>query len=377
VSLEHELIDPAEPRWGRLRKLNLVTMLPPLAGVGILLVVVDSEAWWHVVLLSVGLVTALVTVVWWTADDVFRMALPCLVITAVVWPLGALVADCHTAFYGISIVGPLVIPRLVPRQGVAALGLTTFVAAAGAAKLLVSHEDVVGVLVRYVLIPTGVTALAICGMYATQLFYALLAESRDRGAELAVVRARMRFASDLHDIQGHTLHVVKLKSALAQKLVRTDADRVEEELREIQALVGDTISRTKELAHAQRRLNLSAELENAKNLFEAADIDVRIDRKAEVDADAGELLGQVLRETTTNILRHAQATQVRITLSETGITITNDGGQEAPLPELRGLAALRERVAGNGGELTVEQGDGRFLTAAVLPGRRSEVREDR
>jgi two-component system sensor histidine kinase DesK len=94
---------------------------------------------------------------------------------------------------------------------------------------------------------------------------------------------------------------------------------------------------------------------------------VRIDRQSDVDAGAGELLGQVLRETTTNILRHAQATQVRITLSETGIAIVNDGAPQAPLPELSGLAALRDRVAGTGGELTVEQQDGRFRTAATLP----------
>ncbi|HWM40600.1 MAG TPA: histidine kinase, partial [Streptomyces sp.] len=198
-----------------------------------------------------------------------------------------------------------------------------------------------------------------------------LEESRERDAELAVIRERVRFASDLHDIQGHTLHVVKLKTALAQKLVRSDAERAEEELREIHALVGDTISQTKELAYAQRRLNLSAELENAKNLFEAAGIRVRIDREAEVDVHAGELLGQVLRETTTNILRHAQAEQVRITLSQSGITIDNDGVQENPLPELKGLSTLRERVAGDGGELTVEQKDGHFLTAAAFPHSRS------
>ena len=79
----------------------------------------------------------------------------------------------------------------------------------------------------------------------------------------------MRLAGDLHDIQGDTLHVVKLKIALAQR-PHGDTKRVERELSEIYTLVGDTINQTKELAHAQRRLNLPAELVNAKNLFEAA-----------------------------------------------------------------------------------------------------------
>jgi two-component system sensor histidine kinase DesK len=136
----------------------------------------------------------------------------------------------------------------------------------------------------------------------------------------------------------------------------------------VHALVADTIKQTKELAYAQRRINLSAELENAKNLFEAAGIRVRVDRQAEVDTGASELLGQVLRETTTNILRHAQARQVRITLARTGITIVNDGAAEDPLPELQGLATLSERVADDGGELTVNQKDGYFTTAAALRG---------
>ncbi|MGV9382296.1 hypothetical protein ACWDRB_41245 [Nonomuraea sp. NPDC003707] len=122
-----------------------------------------------------------------------------------------------------------------------------------------------------------------------------------------------------------------------QKLVRADAHRAEEELREIR---------------------------------------VRVDRKAEVAPHAGELPGQVLREPTTNIPRHVQTEQVRITLPQPGIAVIDDGPQEAPLPALRGLATLRERVMANGDELTVEQQDGRFLTTAAFPHRRSEAQEN-
>ncbi|MEU4540473.1 histidine kinase [Streptosporangium sp. NPDC023825] len=348
--------------------------LPLLAAVGVLLVARDAETWWQAAVLGLGVVAALVAFVWWAARDISRVALPCLSVAAVVWLLGVLVMDAHTAFYGLSVVGPLAVPQLPRHRGAAALGLVAYVAVVGAARLLITQEDVSGVLIGYVIVPAGVTAVLTGFMFPNQRFYGLVAEleeAREREAELAVVRERMRFASDLHDIQGHTLHVVKLKIALARRLVHSDPERVEQELREVHALVSDTITQTKQLAYAQRRLNLSAELENAKNLFEAAGIDVRVDREGEVDAHVGELLGQVLRETTTNILRHAQAEQVRITLSESGITIVNDGASKAPLPELRGLATLKERVVGNGGELTVEQKDGRFLTAAAFPHGRS------
>jgi two-component system, NarL family, sensor histidine kinase DesK len=365
-----------ERTQGRLRRLNLVMFLPLLAAVGALVVAVDARTWWHVIVLGLGVVAALVAFVWWAARDISRVALPCLIVTAAVWLLGVLVVGGNSAFYGISIVGSLAIPQLPRHRGAAVLGLPAYVAAVGAARLLVTQGDVSGVLIGYVIVPAGVTAVLTGLMFPNQRFYGLvteLEEARQREAELAVIRERMRFASDLHDIQGHTLHVAKLKIALAQKLVHSDAERAEQELREIHALVSDTITQTKELAYAQRRLNLSAELENAKNLFEAAGIRVRVDREAEVDARAGELLGQVLRETTTNILRHAQAEQVRITLSESGIAIVNDGVPEASLPELRGLATLKERVVGNGGELTVEQKNGRFLTAAAFPHGRSDA----
>ncbi|MEE3920901.1 histidine kinase [Micromonospora sp. BRA006-A] len=233
------------------------------------------------------------------------------------------------AYWGICAVGSLPAVRQVGRHRSRAMAaLFAYVAAVGAARLLVQRDDTVGVLVAYVLVPTGLTVVVTFLTVLGERFYDLIREleqTREREAELAVVRERVRFASDLHDIQGHTLHVVKLKIALAQKLLLRDTDRAEKELRETYALVSDTITQTKELANGQRRLNLTAEIENAKNLFEAAGIRVRVTREAEVDARVSELLGQVLRETTTNILRHAQATRVQITLAESGITIVNDG----------------------------------------------------
>ncbi|MET8867405.1 histidine kinase [Nonomuraea sp. NPDC004580] len=373
-----------EPAQGQLRKLNLTMFLPMLAVAGVISVAVYARSWWEAVVLGAGVVATMVCFTRWAAGEVLRVALPCLVVTAVVWPFAVLVVGSPAAFFCVSSVGSYVIPQLPRYRLAAAATLAVYVGAVGAARLLVSPEDVPGVLFQFVLIPVGFTVVVVGLMFPNKGFYDVvdeLEEAREREAELAVIRERVRFAGDLHDIQGHTLHVVKLKTALAQKLVDggTDADteRVKQELREIHALVSETITQTKELAYAQRRLNLSAELENARNLFEAAGIRVRVNREADVDQDASELLGQVLRETTTNILRHAQATRVRITLSAASITIVNDGAQRAPLPELRGLAALRQRLAGEGGQLTVEQDDGRFLTAATLPHRRPEAQENR
>lgn len=362
--------DEEEPQ-ARLRRLNLVMMLPAVVIGGVVAVAVDARTWLQGAVLGLGVLVGVIAFERWTAGRLLRFAPVCLLVAAAVWGYGALVAGSTTAFFGILIVGTLTVPQLPRHRALAAIGLVAVVAGTGLVRPLVTPDDLSDVLLAYVILPAGITAAVVGLMFPNKRFYDVVADlevARAREAELAVARERIRFASDLHDIQGHTLHVVKLKIALAQKLLHSDLERVEVELREVYALVGDTIAQTKELAYAQRRLNLSAELENAKNLFEAAGIHVGVDRESvEIDAHAGEWLGQVLRETTTNILRHAQATQVRISLSESGIVIVNDGVQEDQLPELRGLAILRERVAGNGGEMTVTQGHGKFRTAVTFP----------
>ncbi|WP_199714421.1 sensor histidine kinase [Micromonospora radicis] len=359
-----------ESTRGRLRRLNLATSFPPVVIAALLLLYVDSRTWWHVLVLAPGVVAAVVAFERWTADDLARVALPCVIVAAAVWPLGVLVTGSPNAYWGVCAAGSLALREVRRRRVPTMAALFSYVAAVGATRLLVQPDDVRASLVTYVVVPTAVTVVVTVVTVIGERFYDLIREleqTREREAELAVVRERVRFASDLHDIQGHTLHVVKLKIALAQKLLRRDTERAEKELQETYALVGDTIAQTKELAYAQRRLNLTAEIENAKNLFEAAGIRVRVTRAAEVDSRASELLGQVLRETTTNILRHAQATQVQITLAESGITIVNDGVTTDAPAALSGLSVLHERLAAEGGELTVTQHEGRFRTAATFP----------
>jgi two-component system sensor histidine kinase DesK len=355
----------------RFRTLNLAVFLPVLSLVGALLVARQAQTWQQACVLGLGVVAALVAFERWTAGDIARVAGPCLAIAAAVWPFGVLVVDSRIqgAYYALAIVGSLVVCQLPRRRLPAAFGLTAYVASVGLLGMVAAAGPDVGDLIADVIVPTGFTAVLIGLMFPNKGFYDVVAEleeARERDAELAVVRERMRFASDLHDIQGHTLHVVKLKIALAQKLLDSDTARVERELGEMYALVGSTIEQTRELAYGRRKLNIAAELENAKNLLEAAGIHVRVDCRAEA-ARADDLLAQVLRETTTNILRHSRATLVRIALSEDGLIVVNDGVDEEGLPDLRGLADLARRVADDGGVLTVEREDGRFRTAATFP----------
>nr|BFE85666.1 hypothetical protein GCM10020093_082670 [Planobispora longispora] len=58
-----------------------------------------------------------------------------------------------------------------------------------------------------------------------------LNRARRLAAELAVKDERLRFAAELHDIQGHHLQVISLKSELAARLVEADPARAAAEMR--------------------------------------------------------------------------------------------------------------------------------------------------
>lgn len=364
--------EQTEETQGRLRRLNMDIVSGAIAAVGALLIATDAGTWQEAVMMGAALAVTMLIVNRWAAGREPRAAvlLPGLAFVAAVWVFGVLTADSATAVYSVAAVATITVSELSRRPRAATAALVAAGAALVAVKAALAPEGPVEAALRY---GVATAAVAATGFVLVSLVFAVrdilteLERAREHEAEVAVMRERVRFAGDLHDIQGHTLHVVKLKAALARRLLRTDTDRAERELGEVHDLVGDTIARTRELAYAQRRLNLSAELENAKNLFEAAGIRVEVEREGEVGERSAELVGQVLRETTTNILRHAQAGRVGITLVETGIIITNDGAGRGPTPALRGLAALAERVAGAGGTLTARREDGRFLTAVSFP----------
>jgi len=128
----------------RLRLLNLTMLLPLLTAAGALVVAKDSRSWWHVLVLGLGMAAGLVAFERWTADDLFRVALPSLAVGAVVWPVGALQIGSSNAFWGLSVAGSLVVPRLSRHRAAAAFGLVAYIAAVGAARLLVTPDDVRG-----------------------------------------------------------------------------------------------------------------------------------------------------------------------------------------------------------------------------------------
>jgi two-component system sensor histidine kinase DesK len=198
--------------------------------------------------------------------------------------------------------------------------------------------------------------------YAWGLYLEIDAARRLAG-DLAVVQERYRFATDLHDIQGHTLHVLRLKTQLASRLLEQDPVAARAHLAEADALIAETLANTRSLAFGDRRVTLASEVANARSLFEAAGIGCEIEGEP-TPGPHEELFGLVVREATTNILRHAQPTRVTMLLTPQRIVITNDGSPASGRSP-SGLARLAERLTAVGGSLRTSIVDGIFTTEAA------------
>ncbi|GAA0837460.1 hypothetical protein GCM10009525_45780 [Streptosporangium amethystogenes subsp. fukuiense] len=205
--------------------------------------------------------------------------------------------------------------------------------------------------------------------------------ARRFSAELAVKDERLRFAADLHDIQGHHLQVIALKSELAARLAEADPARAAAEMKEVRRLAADALRDTRAVVQGYRRVTLEEEIGNATRVLAAAGIDARmeLDRAAVPGLlpDPGpRLLGLVMREATTNVLRHSRARHAEVGYRIIGglarLTVANDGAPDHPGTGREsgpgtGLQTLAERLQAVGGELTWRRDDDRFVVTASLP----------
>lgn len=233
-------------------------------------------------------------------------------------------------------------------------------------------------------IPVGV-AVVVYGIMCLTLPYANklwiwildLAEqahaSKDAEARLAVTEERLRFARDLHDLVGHSLSVIAVKSELAGKLTAIDAARAAEEMAVVRGLAQDGLRQIREAVRGYRVLDLASEVDSVRAILEADGVRCEIDLPpGAVDPETAAPFAWVVRESATNILRHSSATWCRVSLRAVGgsavLEVVNDGAATGSGPAGTGLAGLGERLAAIGGSLTAQPtGDGRFLVRATAP----------
>jgi two-component system, NarL family, sensor histidine kinase DesK len=188
-----------------------------------------------------------------------------------------------------------------------------------------------------------------------------LAAARERIARLAVDEERLRFARDLHDLLGHSLSVIALKSELAGRLLTSAPDKAAGEVADIEAVSREALREVREAVAGYRLPRLSAELAGAQEALSAAGIESRVQwEEATLTPRVEAVLAWAVREGATNVIRHSQAKRCSIRVASEDATasveIVDDGRGGKPEPG-NGLLGLKERVA---------QLDGR-LEAGPLP----------
>ncbi|MBN6036292.1 sensor histidine kinase [Amycolatopsis sp. 195334CR] len=201
-----------------------------------------------------------------------------------------------------------------------------------------------------------------------------LEKARHDAAELATTKERLRLAEDLHDILGHALEVVSLKSELASRLSEVDPERSRAELTEVQRLARGAVHDVRALVQGRRSTELVIEMAGARGLLESAGIRWQFTGDpARLGAESSELLGRVLREAVTNLLRHADASHCLVRLEirrdRAVLHVRNDG--VAPMRqdgrEGSGLRGLNRRITEAGGEFSAEPHGNAFEVRAEVP----------
>jgi two-component system, NarL family, sensor histidine kinase DesK len=185
-----------------------------------------------------------------------------------------------------------------------------------------------------------------------------LSQAREQIARLAVGEERLRFARDLHDLLGHSLSVIALKSELAGRLIKNTPGLAAHEIEDIEQVARDALREVREAVTGYRQPTLAAELAGAHEALTAAGIDYRVDQDHVPLPPAVEaVMAWTVREGVTNVMRHSQAKRcsVRITNRDGRATVEviDDGRGGMPQPG-SGLRGLEERVRERGGTLTAE-----------------------
>jgi two-component system sensor histidine kinase DesK len=204
----------------------------------------------------------------------------------------------------------------------------------------------------------------------TMLLIAELRRAREDLTRLAVAEERLRFARDLHDLLGHSLSTISLKSQLARRLAAGDP-AVSAEIADIETVTQKALAEVREAVTGYRHSTFADELDTARAALAAAGIEVSAHLAGTpLPAQADGMLGWAVREAATNVIRHSQARTCRIRLTrqhDTAVLEVRDDGVGPGEGSGNGLTGLAERLNAAGGVLDTgaAQGKGFQLTVRL------------
>ncbi|WP_152546706.1 sensor histidine kinase [Amycolatopsis orientalis] len=215
----------------------------------------------------------------------------------------------------------------------------------------------------------GVAVHALAGVIAlTRELHA----ARTEVARLSAAEERRKMSQLLHDEVGHTMVAIMLRTELAQRLMSTAQERANVELCGVYDAAKKTLQNIRAIAHNNLGTEFERELCGAMNLLKTAGVNCDLHTTVAPLGPAAEILAWNLREATTNILKHSNATTCEIVLRDDGkqyhLSIRNNcSRQSESTGGGSGLAMIHERTAREGGKVTVDRTGDVFTLALSVP----------
>ncbi len=175
--------------------------------------------------------------------------------------------------------------------------------------------------------------------------------------KFAVAAERDRVARDVHDVLGHSLTVISLKSELAERLLDQDPERAKGEIQDIRRLTRQSLAEVRATVAGLRIARLADERDSAATALSDAGIDARLPEDGDI-VDPGHriTIAWALREAVTNVVRHSGAERVEVRWGPTWLVVADDGRGRRGRKEGSGLTGLRERVRQAGGRIDISDG---------------------
>ncbi len=194
--------------------------------------------------------------------------------------------------------------------------------------------------------------------------------------QLAKTAERERIARDMHDVLGHSLSLIVLKSELAGRLFDSQPSRAALEIAEIETAARQALAEVRKTITGYRSEGFASELTRAAQVLKTAGVRLNKPAKAPYLTPRHEAtLSLVLREAVTNIVRHADASECSIEVfseqDRTQLVIADDGRGDIR-QEGNGLRGMRERVQELGGSLSLESSRGTRLRIELPQFRESD-----
>lgn len=259
----------------------------------------------------------------------------------------------------VVVVHAVLLPWKAGRVAVVALGLAGLGAAIALGQLFAIFLAIAGV----------IFALSIGFGIQRDILERRAEQAERRTAVLAVAAERERIGRDLHDILGHSLTTITVSAQLAQRLVEADPAAAREQIGEIERISRQALADVRATASGMQAVRVAHEIASARSVLLAAGIETAAPVALPALSDArSELLGYVVREGVTNVVRHARATRCTIEIDESSARVIDDGVGMPAGTSRTGLAGLERRIAEAGGTVRIEaRPGGGTLLSAVLP----------